>query len=127
MKKNPYKLLVNYTKGLIDVNELTDKEKKDLTADIFALNLLVPKEMLISECKKFFVDIDDAQYNNPYIDYLASKFQVDSILIRCQIDSILYGDIREKQKEKQKEKNKKKVLRRENNVLYVDFNKKNSK
>lgn len=123
MKKNPYKLLVNYTKGLIDVNELTDKEKKDLTADIFALNLLVPKEMLISECKKFFVDIDDAQYNNPYIDYLASKFQVDSILIRCQIDSILYGDIREKQKEK----NKKKVLRRENNVLYVDFNKKNSK
>lgn len=123
MKKNPYKLLVNYTKGLIDVNELTDKEKKDLTADIFALNLLVPKEMLISECKKFFVDIDDVQYNNPYIDYLASKFQVDSILIRCQIDSILYGDIREKQKEK----NKKKVLRRENNALYVDFNKKNSK
>ena len=123
MKKNPYKLLVNYTKGLIDVNELTDKEKKDLTADLFALNLLVPKEMLISECKKFFVDNDDVQYNNPYIDYLASKFQVDSILIRCQIDSILYGDIREKQKEK----NKKKVLRREDNVLYVDFNKKNSK
>mgnify|MGYP007069971878 CR=1 FL=1 len=123
MKKNPYKLLVSYTKGLIDVNELTDKEKQDLNADIFALNLLVPKDRLIKECTNFYEDIDDVQYNDPYVDYLACKFQVEPILIRCQIESILYGDMREKQKEE----NKKKILKRENNVLYVDFNKKNSK
>lgn len=123
MKRNPYKLLISYTKGLIDVNNLTEEEKKDLNADIFALNLLVPKHLLIKECEKFFSDIEDAQYNNPYIDYLASIFQVDSILIRCQMDSIVY----DKMKEKKKTINKSKILKRDNNVLYVDFKNKNSK
>lgn len=122
MKDNPYKLLLSYKKGLINYDSLTEKEKKDLRADIFALNLLVPKYLLKKECEKDFGNIEQAQYFNPYIDYLASKFQVDSVLIRCQLDSIVYED----QKLIRDLNNAKKVLKKEKNVIYVDF-KKNSK
>lgn len=119
MFKSDYNLWVDYHQGKIN-RELTEDEKKEIRASDFAMHLLVPTDVLMNECggyegiKKIYYDYS---VGNPYpVKKLAFLFEVEPILVLLKIKSVI--------KNYSEEKFKSRVLKKEKNIVYVNFNKK---
>ena len=119
MFKCDYNLWVDYHSGKIN-RDLTEDEKKEIRASDFAMHLLVPEKTLLNTCggiegiKKIY---SESLSGNPYpLKRVANLFAVEPIVVLFKMEAVINC-----YKER---KFKKRVLKKEKNVIYVNFNKK---
>ncbi len=110
MMRSDYQLWLEYHCGSIQ-RKLTERELKEIRAFDFALHLLVPQNVLLDKLGGYENLKNMHIYHNyPLIKKLAKEFNVNEELILVQLDNIF-----------KKNDTKQKVLKKEDNIVYVKF------
>lgn len=122
MFKGDYDFWLDYHSGKINRN-LTKEEYSEIRASDFAMHLLIPTEALLKECGGY-TKLENIFESENYAEMrkLADKFHVPVKAMIIKISYVLEGVEIAKEKN-HKGKIRKRVLKKDNNVIYVKFKK----
>lgn len=117
MYKSDYQFWLAYHSGKIN-RRLTKKEYSEIRASDFAMHLLIPTDKLLEKCGG--LDIlkgIDINYNYRIIKNLARVFYVPEEVMAIKINYI-----KNKKNTDNKITSKEKILKKEGNIIFVNFN-----
>lgn len=121
MTKGDYYFWLAYHYGGVG-RPLTKNELKEVRASDFAMELLVPTDVVLKKCggldnlKKL-----DIYHDSSLTRRLAQEFEVPEEVVRCKLYSLIYD--KEKENETRKPDAMKKIKKVNGNVISVNFKK----
>lgn len=125
MFKSDYKLWLDYHNKKID-HELTEKEKSEIRASEFAMNLLVPADHLVQLCEGYEnllkIWSTDIYFRPMFIDKIAKMLLVPYEVVFFKMQDIV-NNYKSGYFEKTPTKVNDKILKKEKNITFVNFKK----
>lgn len=117
MHKRDYQLWIDYHSGDIH-RELTRNEYSEIAACDFAMHLLIPTDSLLEICGGWEnLEKMNFYHDHTIVERLSDIFLVPEEVVFFKLDYL----IKMKRKEKQDHSPQKRILKKEGNIVFVQF------
>lgn len=118
MQKRDYNLWIDYHHGEIN-RKLSEDEYSEIAACDFAMRLLIPTDTLLKMCGGWNnLENMDIIHSPKMIKRLSDIFLVPEEVMLLKLDYLM----KQKKKDENRISVKKRILKREGNVIFTDFN-----